>query len=199
MLDQLRRLACEVFHEFNLSSLVRLDVRSDAEGKLYILEANPKPDLKKPANGVTSLISIGLPELGMDYDDLILSLLADRLDFLFAHRAAGVQHIADLLENRALSVTGTATAGFQDVALRAEAAEQKAAAVQLAAAAMGGTDVCRPNHLAEVAAEAGKHALSVALTAMRSAKAERRPRRRDPQRLVRTRGGGDRHTRHAPA
>ena len=71
-------------------------------------------------------------------------------------------------------MTGTATAGFQDVALRAAAAEQKAAAVQLAAAAMGGTDVVRrPNHLAEVAAEAGKHALSVALTAMRSAKAEK--------------------------
>ena len=35
--------------EFNLGSLIRLDVRSDENGKLYILEANPKPDLKKPA------------------------------------------------------------------------------------------------------------------------------------------------------
>jgi hypothetical protein len=33
----------------------------------------------------------------MDYDDLILSLLADRLDFLFRQRRGAVGHIADLL------------------------------------------------------------------------------------------------------
>jgi D-alanine-D-alanine ligase len=173
-LDQLRRLACEVFLEFNLSSLVRLDVRSDEKGQLYILEANPKPDLKKPANGVTSLISIGLPELGMDYDDLILSLLADRLDFLFSHRAAGVKHIADLLKSRAPSASATATDAFQQVTRQTAAVERRAAAVQLAAAAMGGADAGErlPHQLAEVAAEAGNRALGVALSAMSAAKGE---------------------------
>ena len=33
----------------------------------------------------------------MDYDDLILSLLADRLDFLLTHRRETVGHIVDLL------------------------------------------------------------------------------------------------------
>ena len=42
--DRMHRLACEVYLEFNLNSLVRLDVRSDEDGKLFILEANPKPD-----------------------------------------------------------------------------------------------------------------------------------------------------------
>ena len=97
-LDCMRRLAWEVFREFNLRSLVRLDIRSDENDDLYILEANPKPDLKRPADGVTSLISAGLPNAGMEYDDLILSLLADRLDFLFAHRAETVRHVLDLVE-----------------------------------------------------------------------------------------------------
>ena len=98
LLGDLRRLAHETYLELNLGSLIRLDVRADADGKLHVLEANPKPDLKKPAAGVTSLIAAGLPELGMQYDDLILSLLADRLDFLFAHRRGMVRHLFDLLE-----------------------------------------------------------------------------------------------------
>lgn len=98
LLKRMRRLACEVFLEFNLQSLVRLDLRADHDGNLYILEANPKPDLKRPEEGVTSLIGAGLPEVGMDYDDLVYSLLADRLDFLFTHRRGSVGHILDLLE-----------------------------------------------------------------------------------------------------
>jgi D-alanine-D-alanine ligase len=90
-------LAREVFLEFNLGSLIRIDLRADENGQLHILEANPKPDLKCPSNGVTSLISAGLAQTGLDYDDLILSLLADRLDFLFSHRRGSVKHIIDLL------------------------------------------------------------------------------------------------------
>src|SRR5262249_39698227 len=103
VIDELSRLAREVFVEFNLNSLVRMDVRCDENGVLNILEANPKPDLKKPAKYVTSLICGGLAEAGMDYDDLILSLLADRLDFLFKHRRGTVAHIVDLLLDPASS------------------------------------------------------------------------------------------------
>jgi len=100
LVERMRGLACHVFREFNLSSLIRIDLRADEDGKLCILEANPKPDLKQPAQGVTSLIAAGLAESGMDYDDLILSLLADRLDYLFVHRRGTVQHIIDLLDSR---------------------------------------------------------------------------------------------------
>ena len=86
LLGRMRRLACEIYREFNLSTLVRLDLRSDEHGNLHVLEANPKPDLKQPTESVTSLISAGLSECGMDYDDLIFSLIADRLDHLFTHR-----------------------------------------------------------------------------------------------------------------
>lgn len=97
LFSRLHEIAREVFLEFNLGSLIRLDIRADAVGNLYILEANPKPDLKRPAQGVTSLICEGLSESGMTYDDLILSLIADRLDFLLHHRRDGARHIVNLL------------------------------------------------------------------------------------------------------
>lgn len=94
----IHNLARDVFLEFNLGSLIRLDLRADEDGKLYVLEANPKPDLKSPSNGVTSLISAGLGQTGLGYDDLVYSLLADRLDFLFSHRRESVKHIVKLLD-----------------------------------------------------------------------------------------------------
>jgi D-alanine-D-alanine ligase len=97
-LSQLGVLARDIFLEFHLSSLIRLDVRTAPDGRLMVLEANVKPDLTRPSNEATSLVCAGLYEHGMDYDDLILSLLADRLDSLFNQRRASVRHLIDLLE-----------------------------------------------------------------------------------------------------
>jgi D-alanine-D-alanine ligase len=94
---EMHRLAREVYLEFNLGSLIRLDMRTDENGKLHILEANPKPDLKTESDGVTSLVSAGLAQTNLSYDDLILSLFADRLDFLLRHRNGSMQHVIDLL------------------------------------------------------------------------------------------------------
>jgi D-alanine-D-alanine ligase len=93
----LRVLARDVFLEFNLHGLIRLDVRADEAGNLFVLEANPKPDLKAPSAQSTSLVCGDLPQHGMSYDDLILSLIADRLDHLFGYRPDSVRHIAELL------------------------------------------------------------------------------------------------------
>ena len=100
----IHRLARDVFLEFNLGSLIRIDVRADENGDLHILEANPKPDLKRPTHGVTSLISAGLSQAGLDYDDLILSLLADRLASLFSHRRSSASHIIELLDSDSLDL-----------------------------------------------------------------------------------------------
>lgn len=97
ILSELRVLARDVFLEFNLSSLVRLDVRADKDGRLCILEANLKPDLKRPTDEGTSLVCVGLGEFDMDYDDLILSLLADRLDVLFTRQRASIPQLTALL------------------------------------------------------------------------------------------------------
>jgi D-alanine-D-alanine ligase len=76
----LAMLATRLFTEMPLQAVVRLDVRCDADGTPMILEANPKPDLAAPrSDGRTSLSCAGLAEAGMSYDDLILSLLLDRL------------------------------------------------------------------------------------------------------------------------
>jgi D-alanine-D-alanine ligase len=82
VIAQLDRLARDVFNELSLETLVRLDVRADGRGQLHVLEANPKPDLKAPTPSVTSIVCDGLDRIGMTYDDLILSLLADRIDVL---------------------------------------------------------------------------------------------------------------------
>ena len=95
---QLRELAMDVFCELGLETLVRLDVRSDLSGNMYLLEANPKPDLKAPKENKTNLVCASLAEYGMSYDDLILSLLADRIDLLFSQRRGTVTHLATLLE-----------------------------------------------------------------------------------------------------
>ncbi|MCC3408227.1 MAG: ATP-grasp domain-containing protein [Microcoleus sp. PH2017_10_PVI_O_A] len=95
--QQLIELASKIYWEFSLNSLVRIDVRSDADGSLYVLEANPKPDLKHPGENVTSLVALGLAEYGMSYNDLIFSLLADRLDYLLTQHMGIIPHIVDLL------------------------------------------------------------------------------------------------------
>lgn len=95
---KLTELARRVSHELNLESLVRLDVRADANGKLHVLEANPKPDLKAPTvSGVISIVSAGAAQCGMSYDDLILSLIAHRVDTLLSKRSESVKHLLDLL------------------------------------------------------------------------------------------------------
>jgi D-alanine-D-alanine ligase len=96
--QELYSLARTVYWEFNLNYLVRLDVRADANGSLHVLEANPKPDLKRDNGSVSSLIAIGLRQQKLAYNDLILSLLADRIDYLFTYQPGSVQHIIDLLD-----------------------------------------------------------------------------------------------------
>ncbi len=86
-----------IYKEFDIETLIRLDVRADERGDLYVLEANPKPDLATPLENRTSIVCAGLREEGMTYDDLILSLIADRVDVLFSERRAVVSHLADLL------------------------------------------------------------------------------------------------------
>jgi D-alanine-D-alanine ligase len=94
---RLHRLAEAVYRDFDLASLIRLDVRADQEGRIFVLEANPKPDLKRPSETVTSLVCEGLADYGMTYEDLILSLFADRIDTLFNRQRVGLEHIERLL------------------------------------------------------------------------------------------------------
>ena len=98
VVNKLNELGRRVFSELNMETLVRLDVRADEHGQLFVLETNPKPDLKAPTDdGVTSLIAEGLAQCGMSYDDLILSLIADRVDLLLRERRGSAGHLVELL------------------------------------------------------------------------------------------------------
>jgi D-alanine-D-alanine ligase len=91
VINQLEVMARQVYVGTPLQTLVRLDVRADDRGRLFVLEANPKPDLAAPKSGSTSLICAGLAQYGMTYDDLILSVLADQLAVLFDGRSTSVE------------------------------------------------------------------------------------------------------------
>lgn len=95
--ERLVQLARTVHAEFQIRTLIRLDVRADTGGRLFILEANPKPDLKRPDGERVSLVCAGLEQHGMSYEDLLLSLLADRLDHYLRNRPVAVRHIAEYL------------------------------------------------------------------------------------------------------
>ena len=86
LIERIREVAQQVYIEMDLETLVRLDLRMDTDGEIYVLEANPKPDLKRPSADSTSLVAAGLPDCDMDFDDLILSLFADRIDLIFSQK-----------------------------------------------------------------------------------------------------------------
>lgn len=90
-------IARAIYAKFALSSLIRVDVRADEHGELHVLEANPKPDLARGNGAATSLVTAHLARANLTYSDLILSLLADRMDYLFRHAPESVLHLAELV------------------------------------------------------------------------------------------------------
>lgn len=80
------RMAAQLFQRLGLESTVRADFRCDAQGRVCLLEANPKPDLTAPRESVISLMAAGLHLQGLRYPDLILTLLADRVYQLMTRR-----------------------------------------------------------------------------------------------------------------
>lgn len=90
---ELRALGQAVFAGLDLHAMVRLDIRADARGVLHVLEANPKPDLKRPVGRVTNPTIAGLADDGMTYNDLILALLTGRLEYLLTYESEAVSHL----------------------------------------------------------------------------------------------------------
>ncbi len=81
VIRELNLIATNLYNKLGLHGLVRLDLRMDAAGRLYVLEANPKPDLKAPEVEVSSLVAMGLKQLGMNYEELIQQLVLHSLDY----------------------------------------------------------------------------------------------------------------------
>lgn len=94
---RLRAIARTVYLDFDLSTLVRIDIRSDVYGNMFVLEANPKPDLKAFDSKSTSLVAVGLHMHGVSYEEYIYSLIADRVHRLFRNSSENIEHIVNLL------------------------------------------------------------------------------------------------------
>jgi D-alanine-D-alanine ligase len=97
VVEELSAIARQIYNELSVETLVRIDIRADASGKLFVLEANPKPDLKAPEPDVTSLVCMGLAAHAMTYDDLIMSIFANRIDGLLGARRGAADRLTRLL------------------------------------------------------------------------------------------------------
>jgi D-alanine-D-alanine ligase len=95
---ELAAIAADIYTRLRLDCIVRVDLRRDAAGRIMVLEANPKPDLKRPDGTMMSFVAAGLGDAGMSYEDLILSILANRLaDYLFRIPKAA-PHLMELVQ-----------------------------------------------------------------------------------------------------
>ncbi|HOY66182.1 MAG TPA: ATP-grasp domain-containing protein [Candidatus Ozemobacteraceae bacterium] len=63
---EVRRLAASAFKALDLRGYARLDLRVDAEGRPWILELNPNPDISPDTGFVKSL-----PQMGLAYDEAV--------------------------------------------------------------------------------------------------------------------------------
>ena len=91
-------IAETIYKNLGLRFLARIDIRQDEDGSLYVLEANPKPDLKRPTDEKTSLVAMGLDHCGMSYHDLICGLFGSKLDMWLTYLPFSAQKIFDILD-----------------------------------------------------------------------------------------------------
>ena len=103
---ELTDIARRIYQGLHLGYLIRLDLREDSQGRLNVLEVNPKPDLKAPSPTKTSLVALGAAAEGLDYDDLILSQVVD-----FLHQAMLEPRAANLSMWRALGRSSSRAGG----------------------------------------------------------------------------------------
>ena len=68
--EQIQHLAKRVYRALGLSGYARIDLRMDAEGGLYVLEANPNPQIARNEDFADSAESAGYA-----YEDLLQELL----------------------------------------------------------------------------------------------------------------------------
>lgn len=93
VITDLSEIAQDIYRKFSLETLVRIDFRMDKDENIHVLETNPKPDLKRPTDDITSLTCSGLEQHGMTYTDLILGILIDKIDYLLTHRSDGMTRL----------------------------------------------------------------------------------------------------------
>jgi D-alanine-D-alanine ligase len=67
---EIQRLAKRVYRSLGLSGYARIDLRLDSNGKVYVLEANPNPQIAHDEDFAESAQQAGIP-----YQDLLQRIL----------------------------------------------------------------------------------------------------------------------------
>ena len=111
LFDDLAYLGEEIFTILALSVPIRLDVRRSEDGHFSILEANPKPDLSKPADNEFGLLSAALSSLDCSYEDFILKIVYDWLDFHLRYSLGSLKSLLPLFE-RYSAVQSSRSVGY---------------------------------------------------------------------------------------
>ena len=70
MAEQVQHICKRVYRTLDLSGYARIDLRLDAAGKLYVIEANPNPDLTKAEDFARSAAATGI-----EYNALLQRIL----------------------------------------------------------------------------------------------------------------------------
>lgn len=86
VLGNINTIARTIFRNLGIYSVIRIDLRMNKSGHLYVLEANPKPDLRAPSDEATSLVSMGLGQLGISYEQMILNQIINTLAHFHLYR-----------------------------------------------------------------------------------------------------------------
>ncbi|MGY0217431.1 hypothetical protein ACWJJH_08570 [Endozoicomonadaceae bacterium StTr2] len=97
LIAAINKLGQQVHAGLCLQGLTRVDIRMDAAGRLSVMEANPKPDLTRPAPDKTSLVCHGLPREEMTYEELIESQLLNAIGFRLKNLPGSIPHISRIL------------------------------------------------------------------------------------------------------
>jgi len=69
-IEEIQRLAKRVYRALGLSGYARIDMRMDLEGRLYVLEANPNPQIARAED-----FSDSAEKAGYQYKELLQEIL----------------------------------------------------------------------------------------------------------------------------
>jgi len=97
VINQLKEISSRIYQELDLETAVRIDFRADDSGVIHVLEANPKPDLKRPVKNQISLICAGLDDENMSYECLIQSMFINRVHDLITYKRKMAPKLCSLL------------------------------------------------------------------------------------------------------
>lgn len=98
VINELEKISSRIYQALDLETAVRIDFRADESGEIYVLEANPKPDLKRPVKDQLSFICAGLDYENMSYECLIQSMFMNKIHDLITYKQKMAPKLCELLQ-----------------------------------------------------------------------------------------------------